>query len=336
MPLPETLVSAAISHVRRETPKLVPVDLTGCTAHSNDRVQIRFSDGRTLIVKRARYAWAAPRFNVSRRACELIARRTGIVAPRPLPLPAVPDEMPSEAYWRIDRPTLAEVWPTVPRQERTWVLRHWGRLAARLHRINFPGHGSLLDGGAGRLADYLRQDLGERLLPAVWADWHPALPLLERLLDRVDDVAGRAGPSGVLVHSDLHMGNVLCERRKHTARSVGVLDLEAAFAGPPEAELAQMEVLHGPLFGKKLPAGWMDEVLRGYGRALDPVLRAFFRAFHLLNMGYHASLKGWHQHAADILRLAERLSQVKLPRRAARTPAAGAAQPAPAAAAQDA
>ncbi|MBW3571224.1 MAG: aminoglycoside phosphotransferase family protein [Gemmatimonadetes bacterium] len=305
MPLPESLVAAAIRHARGDAPALVPVHRSECTAHSNDRVQIRFSDGRTLVVKRARHRWAAPRFSVSRRACEIIARRTGIVAPRPLPLPAPPDGMPAEAYWRIDRPTLADVWPQLRAGERVWALRHWGRLAARLHGIRFPAHGSLLQGGTQPLSGYLREDLGQRLLPAVRAHWPQGVALVERLLERTDGVAARADAGGVLVHNDLHMQNVLCERRKHSARSVGVLDLEAAIAGPPEAELAQMEVLHGPLFGKELPQGWMDEVMRGYGRATDPVLRAFFRAVHLLNMGFHAAFVGWHDHAADVLRLAQ-------------------------------
>lgn len=305
MPLSQTLLDAAIDHVRRDAPALAPVELTPCTAHSNDRVSIRFSDGRTLIVKRARYAWAAPRFEASRRACALIAERTGILAPRPLPLPADDGELPVEAYWRIDRPVLSEVWSGLDARTRAAALREWGRLAAELHGVRFPAHGALSGGGTEPLADDIRRDVGERLLGGARAHWPAAVPVLERLADRADAVAARADARGVLVHNDLHMDNVLVDEDGDGVRGVGVLDLEAASAGPPEAELAHMEVLHAPLFDKPLPAGWADEVLRGYGRPLDPVLRAFYRAVHLLNLGYHAAFTGLHHHAADVLRAAE-------------------------------
>lgn len=303
-PLPKTVLSHVLTAAQTDMPGIRPIDVALCDAHSNDRAAIRFSHGRTLVVKRARHAWASDRFAASRHACDLIQRRTGILAPRPLELPPSIDGLAVEAYWRIDHPTLAEVWKTLPNQAHTWTLRHWGRLMARLHRIRFPGHGSLASGGKDSLASFLQADLGTRLLPAVEQTWPEAAPVVDRLLEMAGIVAIRADHNGVLVHNDLHMHNVLCEPGKHTVRSIGVLDLEAAFAGPAEADMAHTEVLHGPLLGRQLPEGWIDEVLEGYGRELDPVLRAYFRAFHLVNLGYHAALCDWPDHAADLLNAA--------------------------------
>lgn len=298
---PESLLTAAITVARTGTRDVRPVSVDTCSAHSNDRAEIRFTDGTTLVLKRARYAWAAERFAASRRACRVLRKRTGIIAPDPLDLPWPDDALPVEAYWRIDQPTLGDVWPHLAARERGWALRHWGRLAARVHGVRFTGHGSLARGELGSLAGWLEADLGRRLLPAVRASWPEGVPLVDTLLERSVRVASRVDREAVLVHNDLHMMNVLCERRKHCARAVGVLDLEAAFAGPAEADLAHMEVLHGPLFGRPLPAGWLEEVREGYGRELDPVVLAFFRACHLANFGYHAALCGWSRHTADVL-----------------------------------
>jgi hypothetical protein len=85
----------------------------------------------------------------------------------------------------------------------------------------------------------------------------------------------------------------------------GVIDLDDAWAGPPEAELARIEVLHGPLFGHPLPGSWFDILVEGYGSALDGHLLGFFRAYQLLNLGYHAAVTGLKVHAAEVARVAE-------------------------------
>ena len=153
-------------------------------ADSNDRAEVRFDDGRTLVVKRARHEWARARFAASHHASRLL-REAGIPAPRPLALAAAEDGLPVEAYWKIELPTLAESWSAGRRAARQGLLRGWGRLARRIHRVAY----------------------------------------------------------------------------RATDRSCA-----------PTA------------------AGWADEVLRGYGRALDPVGLAFFRAYHLANLGFHAAL----------------------------------------------
>ena len=82
-----------------------------------------------------------------------------------------------------------------------------------------------------------------------------------------------------------------------------MIDLEAAWCGPPEADVAVAELIHGPLF-LPLPEGWTAEFRRGYGAVLDGAAVAFYRAVHLANLGYHAALTGIHAHAADLLQAA--------------------------------
>lgn len=124
------------------------------------------------------------------------------------------------------------------------------------------------------------------------------------LVDAAAAVAGRAS-FPVLLHGDPHHGNILWEGTGRGMRGVGVLDLEAAWAGPPEADVAVAEVLHGPLFGQPLPEGWTEAFRRGYGSPLDPAALAFYRAVHLGNLGYHAALTGMGAHAAHVLAAAK-------------------------------
>jgi aminoglycoside phosphotransferase (APT) family kinase protein len=296
--LPEAVIAPVITAISAEAPGRWPVSISTFAQDSNDRAEVRFDDGRALVVKRARYDWARERFAVSRAAAGLL-RDAGIPAPRPLAVAVPGDGLPVEVYWKVELPTLAEVWTGASRSGREVLLREWGRLARRIHRVRLPRHGPLLRPHPGGLGGHLGDDLEKRLLPAVACTWPEAGPLVEALAGAAERIAGRvAGEPAVLVHNDLHSGNVLCSA--DGAGCVGVLDLEAAFAGPPEADIAHAGVLHGPLFGKPLPAGWQDELLRGYGRALDPVVLAYFRAFHLANLGYHAALCGYAEHAAGI------------------------------------
>ena len=110
----------------------------------------------------------------------------------------------------------------------------------------------------------------------------------------------------MLVHNDLHMGNVLCAEQGRGIRCVGVLDLEWAIAGPPESDLARVQVLHGALFGQPLDGPWFEAVLAGYRDPLDAFALTFYRAYHLLNLGYHAALAGHDGHAAAVRRTVAR------------------------------
>ena len=79
-----------------------------------------------------------------------------------------------------------------------------------------------------------------------------------------------------------------------------MIDLETASAGPAEADIARVEVLHGPAFGDPLPAGWRARFVDGYGAPLDDAVLAFFRALHRLNLGYFAATCGWWEHVAAL------------------------------------
>jgi aminoglycoside phosphotransferase (APT) family kinase protein len=308
VPLSPQLIASLTRAVGTETGGAEPSDVVFHDSHSNDVMELRFDDGRTLMVKRGRYDWVAPRFRASRLASELLQEQADIVAPAPLQIPEDLAEQPLEAYWRVDLPTLQELWPSLPAAKQAAVLRSWGELVGRLHAIRVRGHGPLC-GAAERLsfADFLGADLGYRLYPALAGEWPESLGILEALRQAIPSVTERVPIDGsILLHNDMHMGNVLCEVQSGRVRCVGLLDLETAFAGPPEADLAIMEVHHGPLFDQPIDGDWFDEVRAGYARPLDPVVMTFFRAYHLLNMGFYSVLVGHREHADRVAAEASR------------------------------
>lgn len=322
-PFPEKLIDSLLTDLDAQTAEAEPCGLTVSEEYSNDLAEIRFSDGRTLMVKRARARWAAPRFDASRRAAKLLRERCGIVAPEHFPVPIGPDRLACHAYWRIPLPTLKDVWPQIPPRLRPDVLRSWGELIGRIHEPTLPGFGPFerIARTPSPLAAFLEDDLVRRLGPAVTDVWPEGLEALQQLIEAIPAVAARAGDTAVVVHNDMHMENVLCEVGSAAVRCVGVLDLEAAFAGPPEADLAMAEVLHGRLFAQPLEPEWLEPVLEGYGRPLEPRILAFFRAYHLLNLGFHAALVGHEEHARDVARAAlQEVHALKLARRAAGRP----------------
>lgn len=301
-PVPhDDALAAALAAVHARWPDARPLSVTPCERHTNFRLEVRYRDGRTLVVKRGQAEWVRQRFSASGAACGLLRRRTGVLAPEPIPLPDADRQPPLEVYWKVELATLADVWPRLDASARTRALRDWGRLLRRVHRVRPRGHGALpsAERVPGSLQAHLAADLGARLLPAVRQTWPAGVDVLEALIDAVPAVAARTG-APVLLHGDPHQGNVLCRGEGTKVRCAGVIDLEAAWSGPPEADVAVAELIHGPLF-HPLPAGWTAEFRRGYGEALDAAALAFYRAVHLVNLGYHAALTGLHGHAADVL-----------------------------------
>lgn len=300
-PLSDSLIDSVLGAVTSPAPRSREVVFRG--QHSNDVVEVRLDDGRTLMVKRGRYGWAADRFATSRRAAELLTRDAGARVPTPIDLPDDLHDRPLEVYWRVDLPTLSELWPGLDAAQRRGALRSWGALLRRVHRVRFEGCGPLHgERPTLPLGAHLEADLAHRLLPAIYAEWGEApYALVQRLLEHAPAVAARAAARPpTLVHGDLHAGNVLCEASGGEVRCVGLLDLETASAGPAEADLAGAEVLHGPLFGQPLEESWIDSVLQGYGGETDPVVRSFYRAWHLANQGFYSALVGHREHAALI------------------------------------
>jgi aminoglycoside phosphotransferase (APT) family kinase protein len=299
--LEDDVLAAALAAVEARWPDARPLAVTAAERHTNPRLEVRYRDGRTLVVKRGEAEWVRQRFAASGAACGLLRRRTGVIAPEPVPLPATDLQPPLEVYWKVELTTLADAWPVLDSSGRTRALRDWGRLLRRIHRVRPRGHGALprAERTAGSLQGHLATDLGDRLLPAVRQTWPEGVDVLEALVDAVPAIAARAGEP-VLLHGDPHQANILCELEGRKIRCTGVIDLEAAWGGPPEADVAVAELIHGPLF-RPLPDGWTAEFRRGYGEVLDGAALAFYRAMHLANLGYHAALTGLHAHAADVL-----------------------------------
>lgn len=297
----EAALNAAFHAVGASDPACTPLAIEHRERRTNARLEVRYADGRTLVVKIGDEEWRRQRFAASRAACGLLLRRTGIVVPDPVTLDGTRPHPPMEAYWKIEAPTLAELWPRLDGPARGRALRTWGELLRRVHRVRPHGHGPLpaAERQPGSLEAHLTADLGERLLPAVRQTWPQAADHVERLADAVPAIAARAGDP-VLLHGDPHHGNVLCRSHGRGYRCVGFLDLEAAWAGPPEADVAVAELIHGPLFAP-LPAGWTEEFRRGYCASLDPASLAFYRGMHLANLGYHAALTGMDAHATAVL-----------------------------------
>ncbi|MFW6079984.1 MAG: phosphotransferase family protein [Gemmatimonadota bacterium] len=274
--------------------------------HNNELIEVRMDDGRELMIKRSPHEWADARFDASRLAARLLRCSTDVVAPVHIQPPAGVVDRPLEIYWKVALPTLRDLWRDVPRVDRPRLFRDWGALARRVHRVRRPGFGHLRSATAGASLDvFLRHDLAHRLLPAVRGVWPAGCRSVERLLASVGRVAPRAARRGArLVHNDLHMDNVLCRREGGRVRCVGLIDLEAATGAPPESDLASAAVLHGPNFGQPLPDDWLHHLRSGYADRLDPLVARFFRAYHLVNLGFYSALVGRREHASTVARMA--------------------------------
>lgn len=289
-------VVAGVADDMEGTPSIEVRRLVGS---SNETLELSFDDERVLMVKRGRHEWTRRMFRTAAAASDLLQGRTDMVAPNPIDLDRFSSE-PLQAYWRIPLPTLGELWPDLEDVERLGALRSLGRLLRRTHGVRAPGWGDLLEPGAGErgLEDYLNSDLGQRLLPAVYARWPDGLGPLERLIEAIPFATARVtGHDPVLSHSDVHIQNVLCRRTGDGVRCVGLLDLDNARALPPEADVASFQVLHGALFNQRLEENEHAAMLDGYGAPLDDLLLRFFRAFHLCNLGFHSALVGDDLHA---------------------------------------
>jgi aminoglycoside phosphotransferase (APT) family kinase protein len=303
-PLPSDIL-----HNLRENPVLQLETRNGqrvrlCTEHSNHMAEVQLQPDRVLIVKEPRHYLesAGARFRTCRRAALLLAD-AGVTAPRYLPLPGIPDERPMLAYWKIPLRTLREIWPDLSDRQKTPLLRGYGKLIGRLHSIRMSGWGSIdPEESSPSLDAFLQSDLGGRLRPALSVEWPAALPALDALIDAIPAAVEASGDGGgVLNHNDLHMSNILCEEGEAGVDCAGVLDLEAAVSMPPELDFARLLVYHGPLFGQPLDGCWFQRIWEGYGKPLDPGQLAFFKTYHLLNIGFHMAINGNGAHATQTL-----------------------------------
>lgn len=315
-PISDSLVAALLAGISGDDRPDEPAEVHFHGAHSNDVAEIRLTDGRTLMVKRGRHPWTAERFRTSRAASRLLRERSDVIVPAPLEITSCEAGEPLEAYWRIQLPTLEELWPHLPFEQRAEALQSWGSMARRVHDVALIGHGSLRTAATQprELADHLVADLEDRLLPAVVHTWPAGAASLVDLIATIPALAARCPAGGVLVHNDLHMGNVLCEVADGRVRCVGLLDLETAVSAPPEADLAIAQVQHGATSAQPLHDGWFASLIEGYGAEPDPFALAFFRGYHLANLGYYAALVGHAEHAARVAEaLAEEVALLREP-----------------------
>lgn len=300
----ETLFDIPAERIRApEPPNIVRHE-----GSNNDVAEVRFGNGRALMVKRALHDWSLPRFRAAEAAAGLLRQR-GMEAPDHVTVPADMGELPVTAYWRIPLPTLAETWPTLDDEARVEVLKSWGELAKTAHAVTFGEFGPLPGAGMphSSLGEFLHEELDDRLRPAVRVIWPEALKILDVLSQAVDSVdSAVAGSSPSLLHQDMHMGNVLVQRENGRIRCVGFIDLESVQAGPPEADLANARVQHDTLFGQdELHPAFGEHLAEGYGRPLDPVPLRFYETYHLVNLGFYSALTGDKEHARLVARAAE-------------------------------
>lgn len=316
----ESAVDGAVSEERRRSEKVLDrilpmVDGRGGESplsvdavlhhgdHSNDLLEVRLQ-GRRLMLKRGVEEWAADGFRGAREASRLLAGETDVVVPDYLDLPSEVHGWPVLAWWRIPLPTLSVLWDDLGAEQRRSGLESCGTLLRRVHEIPVDGWGRLPipgDRPPGPAA-FLEEELRERLRNAAAGMWQEAIPLVDGLLERLPDVVDRVGPPR-LAHGDPHLSNVLGEMEDGRMRCVGLLDLEAAKGGVPEVDLSYLALVHSPLLAGDLGEGWMERVLEGYGRVPDSELMAFFRVYHILNIGMHAVMNEWREHAAELARL---------------------------------
>lgn len=285
--------------------------ISNLSGYSNDVVRLNLENGKSLMVKRARYDWVGPRFESSRRASRLIRQKSSLLAPEHLPISKGTDNTPLLAYWYIPLPTLKMLWPDLTVNQKKNVLRSLGRMLREMHKIKVEQYGLLNDEGDAHtsLSSFMGSDLLERLKPAVWAHWSEALPLVDRLAKMSADLPKK---KPALVHNDLHLDNILCKVEDGEVECVGMLDLEAAGGGRFESDIASAIVLHDPFFSRENEEiVWLKDfdhyLIEGYGKNPDPDLIRFFKVYHLLNMGFFFAHSGEEERADRIVKAVERL-----------------------------
>lgn len=268
--------------------------------HSNDVGRVELDDGRVMMIKVGRFEWTAPRFRAERLAAQRLHSRD-IVVPQHLDVPEEIAGWPVLAYWRIELPTLATIWRERKDPDYGAALRDWGTLLRRVHALPSETCGPLSSDEPCRdgIGEFMEQDLGERLRPAVSVRWPGGLEPLDTVLEMLPELRRRLDDAPkVLLHGDPHAGNVMVRPEETGVSCDGLIDLETAAGGPRELDLAHAMVLHGPLFTQELPEGWFDHLVEGYDMALDPFALRWFAIYHLLNLGFFSALVGDHEHAA--------------------------------------
>lgn len=312
VPISDELVSAILADTLSEHAEASGFTVNRHHEFANDMAVVTLADGRRMMVKRGRHPWSAERFSVARRAARLLRTAAGIVVPEPLDLRPDLAPEPLEAYWRIELPLFAEVWKELGPPQRRASMRSLGRLIRRVH-----ASAEALDLQRRALepepfsVEAVECDLVGRLLPAIAGEWREALEPLQLLIDAAPAALRTAAATPVVLHGDLHLGNVLCHRAERQARCVGLIDLEWVHSGPPESDFARFQVMHTGPFDMPVEGHALEWAHEGYDRPLDRRLLSIYSLYHLLNLGLYSAVigDGWHADAvlAEAVSVARRL-----------------------------
>lgn len=276
---------------------------------SNNIIRLTFEDGRKMIIKQSPYDWAQPRFESSRKVSQLIRQQSSIIAPQHLEVPEEVTENPTIAYWYLPFPTLEELWPELSFEQRKKASQSLGRMLREMHQIKVSSYGPLHENCSYRSAfSFMHNDLQNRLKPAIAEEWPEALPVISQLTKSAQDLSDM-NQDLILVHNDIHLGNILCESHDGEVQCVGLLDLEEAGGGIWEADLASAITLHHPLFFRnKVNGRWLKEfgqfIAEGYDKKPNQELLLFFRIYHLINLGFFSAISEDYEHAQCIAKKA--------------------------------
>lgn len=297
-PISHTLVSAILAEAV-DSPSPPEYEVRQHGEFSNDVAVVTVDSGARLMIKRGRHPWSHERFAVSRQAAQLLSAELGIVAPEPLDvdLPEDHADQAVEAYWRIELPIFADLWKQADEEQRRYGLHSLGALIRHLHLGSRPIVGDRPPMAAEPFSiSALQYELTQRLQPAVAGEWPSASDLVGYLIETAPTLF-RQNPVPVLLHGDLHLGNVFCEPEGDLYRSVGLLDLEWVHTGPAESDLARFRAMHEGPFGMELPSETFEWLHQGYEARLDEDLFRFYLLYHYLNLGLYSAMIGDREHA---------------------------------------
>lgn len=272
---------------------------------SNKIVRLTFDDGQKVIIKQSQYDWATPRFHSAKRASELLRQQSLIKAPEHISIPKEVVDTPTLVYRYLPFPTLKELWPKLSFSQRKQASKNLGRMLRKMHQINVRGYGLLDEEHSySTVSSFMYSDLRDRLKSAIAAKWPDVLPLVNRLMDMAKNLPDK-NKEASLVHNDMHLGNILCEIEDNKIECIGLIDLEEASGGRWESDLASAITLHHPLFFSGEKNGrWLKEfgrfITEGYGQKPDQHFLRFFRAYHLINLGFFSAMNGEDEHASRV------------------------------------
>lgn len=185
----------------------------------------------------------------------------------------------------LDGATVADVWDSVDRTERSQIVRSVGHALAEIHACRFVDHGWILDGNANELMvdaapwPNVLVDVIERLWDSATTDrfdWYfdEVVDIVKANRDRLD------GAPSALLHGDPDQPNCVW-----TDDGIGFVDWEASLVGDPtwelyraRCQLAGMPMGEGPEWlvgslheGYRERVGSLPDSYGDYGRIYEMV-----------------------------------------------------------------